>query len=391
MNKKLPLSHLLKICVLCLGIVVAGCNEKTNKPAVSFCFWKTTFLLDNKEDSIMTKLGVNHFYLRFFDVDWNPYEKEALPVATIHYFSGNEIMKVSVTPCIFITNTVMEKSSKIQLDTLALRIQIRTSQLISQLKESFANHYYDSVYNKAYNRYKCHPLHFNNDSVRQVAEKIFARKVQDILIDCDWTLGTRDNYFYFLKQLKHNFSGYKLSTTLRLWQYQQQKSAGVPDVDRCLLMCYSMESPSSYTIENSISSVKELQKYLTKKHYPLKLDIALPIFSWAVTFHEGNFKGLVNGIDPTTYKEDTASYFALSDNRYKLKKDIMIVNKYFRYGDELRPEQVSPDELAKMAKILKKSVDLDKDARVTFFSWDTVYIKHYGIENIKNCCRLLHR
>ena len=385
MLKKLSSFFVRKPCFVigfCL-IIIAGCKTKYNQTGLSFCYWKTTFDLNTKEDSLMSDLGVNHLYIRFFDVDWNPFEHEALPVATVgNFWSLNQ--NISMTPSIFITNTVMEKCSKTQLDSLAIRIYKRTSGIIDYYKESFISNYVDKITDHP------HTKKLNSDSITKIARNIIDRRINEVLIDCDWTLNTRDNYFYFLKQIKKQFSPYSLTATLRLWQYKQRKTAGVPEADRCLLMCYSMESPTNYDIENSISSVSTLSKYMTKETYPLKLDVALPVFNWAVMFRNGNFNGLINNVNPDDYKDDTVNYAPVTENRYRLKKDMVLGNKYFRYGDETRIEQVSPTELEKMIKLLKRHIQTDDHTRITFFSWDTTYVKQYGIKNLKNYSDLLH-
>jgi hypothetical protein len=151
-----------------------------------------------------------------------------------------------------------------------------------------------------------------------------------------------------------------------------------------------MESPTNYDVDNSISSVKTLSKYMSGEPYPVKLDVALPLFNWAVMFRNGKFNGLINNVSFDDYKNDTSSYMAISTNRFRLKKDMVLGNKYFRYGDEVRVEEVSQAELGKMTKFLKQNISIDKNTRLTFFSWDTTYIKRYGIKNLKDFNNLLH-
>jgi hypothetical protein len=374
---------ILFICSFCCAITSCKTNPEITK--LSFCYWKTTYNLDKKEDTLMHKIGVNHLYVRFFDVDWNPYENEALPVASIRNIWGMDIKKMAMTPSIFITNTVMEKSSQTQLDSLVSRVNRRICSFIIAFRVSFI-----SQYSYSYEFYNNQQKNLNVDSLNKVAFEIFNKQVQEVLIDCDWTPKTRDHYFYFLKKLQQ-LTPYKITATLRLWQYKQQKIAGIPPVDRCLLMCYSMASPTNYKVENSISSAKDLSKYISNESYPAKLDIALPIFNWVVMFRNGVFKGLINNIDPDNYKNDTSNYLQIADNRFQLRKDMVIGNVYLRFGDELRIEQVSSSELEKMAKLLKKSIKTDTSTRVTFFSWDTTYIKQYGTANLKSYSNILHR
>ena len=386
MSKKLLHVSVFKVLVLCsICCFIASCKTTPDDSKLSFCYWKTTYNLDKKEDTLMHKIGVNHLYVRFFDVDWNPYENEALPIASIRNIWGMDLKKIAITPSIFITNTVMEKSSQTQLDSLVSRVNRRICSFIIAFRVSFI-----SQYSYSYEFYGNRQQNLNVDSLNKVAFEIFNKQVQEVLIDCDWTPKTRDHYFYFLKKLRQ-LTPYKITATLRLWQYKQQKLAGVPPVDRCLLMCYSMASPTNAKVENSISSAKDLSKYISNETYPANLDVALPIFNWVVMFRNGVFKGLINNIDPDDYKNDTSNYLQMKDNRFQLRKDKVIGNVYLRFGDELRIEQVSSTELEKMAKILKKSIKTDINTRVTFFSWDTTYIKQYGTANLKSYNNILHR
>ncbi len=358
-----------------LILLCGACNKTPQKQGLSFCYWKTSFYLDSKEDSLFASLGGNHFYIRFFDVDWNAYEKQALPVATLGSYSRLPNEATTFTPAVFITNRVMEQCDSVMLDTLAVRISSRVESILARFRKDYCE-------NQEYRMRDCKE-HFNLDSLNKISAEQFNKRIAGILIDCDWSERSKEKYFYFLERFKKLYPAISLSVTLRLWQYKYREKAGIPNADRCLLMCYSMESPTDYKVENSIGSIKELKKYVINKKYPLELDVALPLFHWAVMFHEGQFKGLLNNINPLVYENDTLNFYRIAPNRYKLRNSLVIGNKYFRYGDEVRIEQVSPMELGKMANFIKDNFKIKENSRLTFFAWDTAYIKNYGIENIK--------
>ena len=76
-----------------------------------------------------------------------------------------------------------------------------------------------------------------------------------------------------------------LSATIRLHQVKYYKQAGIPPVDRGMLMFYNMGKLNALTAENSIYNSNDAAGYIeTVDDYPLKLDLALPAFSWAVHF-----------------------------------------------------------------------------------------------------------
>ncbi len=375
------------LAVYCLLMVILfSCDQKKENPNRSFCYWKTSFELSAQENSMMKQMGVNHLYIRFFDVDWNPYEKEALPVGTINtYWYNTELKNISFTPCVYITNTVMENASEQQLNELAGRVKSRIEAVLAEQAERYKDHE-----SNKYEEYNFRDMKINKDSLKRVKDSVetfsliaFEKKISEIVIDCDWTEKTKANYFLFLKNLQEFSTKHAVSATLRLWQYKDRETSGVPPVKKCLLMCYNLNSPSQYNIKNSICSLDELKKYIKGDDYPIALDVALPIFNSAVIFRNGSFKGMISNVNISDYENDTVNYQKLKDNLFKFKTDQIIGNTLIRYGDELRIEQLTSAELNDISEFLSDKLELDNDSRITLFSWDTTYINTYGIENIK--------
>jgi hypothetical protein len=375
----------LKIVFAILFLLfVFSCTQKKETQR-SFCYWQTSLNLSEQDDSLMNKMGVSHLYLRFFDVDWNSFEKEALPIGTISTWWNGEISNQDITPSIFITNTVMHNCNKQQLDELAQRIKSRIDTIKVVLSQKYVNqsivkyekYYYDDKHNKD-------SIQKIMDSVKLISAKIFDSKFKEILIDCDWTAETKENYFYFLNQFKNLYADkYKLSATVRLWQFKYREKAGTPPTDRALLMCYNTQSPTTYNTENSIGSLQQIEQYFNDKEYPIVTDIALPIFSWGVLFKNKKFEGIITDITIDECMQDTVTYKQIKKNVFIYKKDMVVGDKYIRNGDELRIEQIEGAELEKIITSINKNVKLQSNSRITFFSWNSKYIKNYGVENIK--------
>ena len=123
--------------VLLFVLLCSGSCEKENEVIRSFCYWKTDMYFQKEEDSLIRELNIEHMYVRFFDVDWNPYSKEPLPVATVHDIKLNE-SNPEITPSVFITNEVVLQSDKKQLDSLAIQISKRVQQIGNKMNESKA-------------------------------------------------------------------------------------------------------------------------------------------------------------------------------------------------------------------------------------------------------------
>ena len=362
------MNYLKKICILPVSALLLASCSGAESPGyeTSFCYWKTTFTLSPSEREMWKQSGANHLYIRYFDVDWNNNEQAAMPVGTI---SGSDTLPCArFTPCIFITNRVFEKAERKDLDSLSIRIKKR----ILDVNESFARTLYYGQGNQ-----------YDEDAIN-LAGKRFEKRYSDILIDCDWTAKTSKNFFYFLERLKKDFSEKDITSTLRLWQYKQRDIAGIPPVKRCLLMCYNMQTANDYDVDNSIASLSELQKYVSGEKYPLKLDVALPIFNWAVLFRNERFVGLLGEVSKADFENNILEYEAIGKNRYKLITDKVIGNFFARKGDEIRVEMITKNELENMIKYLKSEINFDDNYRMTFFAWNELYIKNYGTNEIKN-------
>lgn len=367
------------VFILLFVVLCSGSCKKEHEVIRSFCYWKTDLFFWEEDDSLIKKLDVKHMYVRFFDVDYNPYSKEPLPVATI----GDIVLQKSnpeITPSIFITNEVVLKSDKKQLDSLAVRIAKRVEQIGKRMNDRKAENIASSiVYPKDY--YKQENFQrLNYDSVKSIEAAKLKVDFKEILIDCDWTEKSQKNYFYLLKQIKNQFPSAKIASTIRLWQYKYASKAGIPPVDKGLLMCYNMTKPDDQQTKNSIGTSEELAQYITHSEYKLKLDIALPLYSWAVAFRGNQFKGILSDYDQLI--KDTIKLKKVSDTKYLLQDDVLAGQTYLRNGDEIRIEKISDNELEKMISIVKSKIQIDSQTKVTFFSFDKKYINDYGTQNI---------
>ena len=378
---------LLSVVALLLMTFAIACRPSAGRRTLaeqnSFCYWERNYKTDT---ALINSTGTNHFYLRYFDVDWDDISQDAKPIASL---SSYDVIPIKFTPSVFLTNKVFEKSSKKQLKTLSERVKKR----VDKITEDFGGNAFRKEY--GYGDF----YYGGDDSIRRAkadsaeiayadAEKVFIddymNKVTDILIDCDWTDKTRDNFFYFVECLKKEFADKEITVTLRLWQYKRNKPEDIPPVERCLLMCYNMQAFNDYRVENSIASLGELKKYVSGKKYPLKLDVALPIFNWAILFRNERFMGILGNVNKQDYDNNFIEYESLGNGRYCSLTDKVIGNFFIRKGDIIKIEDVGKEELHQMAEYLKSEIPFDKYSRLTFFSWNKLYINNYGTDEIKN-------
>jgi hypothetical protein len=365
----------ISFLILLAILTLSNCNKQGVKIIRSFCYWKTTNNVSN--DTLLQQMEVKHMYVRFFDVDYNPYVKEAMPVATFTGAYTFSTLPLNITPSVYITNEVMLLSTKPQLDTLARK-------MCNRILTMYADFNIEIAKTKArYNYYKLPEAsknNYNEDSIVKIEVAKMNATPHELLLDCDWTEQSKDNYFYFLKSLKKIAPNTTTQATIRLWQYKYMSKAGVPPTDKGLLMCYNMSNLKDYKIDNSIGSSKVLKEYLTHKIYALKLDVALPLFSWNVVFRGGKYKGILpESVDFTT---NNTTFKKVSDNNYVLMDDVPLQNSYLRIGDEIRIEKISDNEINSMITTINNCISIDTTTKITLFSFDKKHIDSYGTHNI---------
>lgn len=367
-------------------ILFLSCKKYGDQPPImSFCYWKTTFSIDSTDASNLNKFGANHLYLRLFDVDWDVVTKSPAPVAQCEYDYRSNYTN-NLTPTIFITNSVFENIKEDDIEAFAEKFTKKATELKERIFDISLNSKIenDSNYQKISTNYEeWEKIQEYRDSVMEVIKPKYYNQNKEILIDCDWTPSTKTKYFKFLEIIKTKMVDLEITSTLRLWQYRDYKLAGVPPVKKCLLMCYNLTDPRKYETENSIATTEEFKKYINHSDYPLKLDIALPIHSWAIYFRNNKYKGIINSIPVSEITGNKELFEKKSDQKYMFLKDTVINETYYRFGDEFRIEQVDFKTLVEFAQIIKQYIKIDKTSKVTFFSWDAQFYNRFTKDEYK--------
>lgn len=291
---------------------MVSCSEKENHP-YTFYYWKTNLKLDQEEKKVLDHAPVPFLYTRFFDVD--KVGGKFQPVAVITKDKSFQTAK-QIVPTVFITNPTLVGISPEEIRFLA-----------------------ESVHHLVQKKAEEYHLKINNE----------------IQIDCDWTAGTRDDYFKFLKELK-KISGKEITCTLRLHQVKDKKQTGIPPVDKVYLMCYSTSSPLEKSDKNSILDVNILKSYLSKmEDYPVKkIEVALPIYSWGIiTNHLGKHR-LINALS----KKDlnNPNFKKMSDFEAEVLKDGFYFGNYLNKGFTIKFEEISKEQLEDVTRFLQKKI-----------------------------------
>ena len=248
--------------------------------------------------------------MRYFDIDMAAGDAHPKPVAPVSFDTTN--LFFSITPVIYIKNRVFEK-----LDSTGI------AELCSNVLKM----------------------------VRAINKSI-NKSPEEIQFDCDWTVGTKDRYFLFLRTYK-KISKQIVSSTIRLHQIKYPKITGIPPVDSGVLMYYNMgtigtgESSSIY--EKSIAN--KYNSFIKK--YPLKLKVALPIFAWGQLISEGKVFKLLNGMNYADFASDS-NFVLIYKNRFTVKHNNFHGSYYFKQNDEVKIEQVPEEDLMEMVDQLNR-------------------------------------
>lgn len=314
-------------------ILLASCSKKIEHP-YTFYYWKTKLSLELEEKKALNETTSPYLYTRFFDIDKANGRFQPLAVVTKdRSFQTDK----QIVPTVFITNKTFLNISVDEIQFLAKHVR--------DLIEKKINQYHLKVN-------------------------------QEIQIDCDWTAGTRDDYFKFLKELK-KISGKEINCTLRLHQVKDKAQMGIPPVGKVYLMCYSTSSPLETSDKNSILDVNILKSYLSKlENYPIKkIDVALPIYSWGiVTNHLGKHK-LINALSKKDLKNP--NFEKISDHEIQILKDGFYFGSYLNKGFKIKVEEITDEQLNDVITFLDKKIP---QFNIIYYQLDSKFV---GNQNFK--------
>jgi hypothetical protein len=334
--------------MLILGIFYWGsCSPEKEKPGIAFYHWKAEMDISQAEMDFMDSLSVDKLYLRFFDVLFDKERQKAVPVSQLDWNFFDMGRKMEIVPVIFITNSCMGKLTyPLGVDSLAKNMSDKLRVMIAKL-----------------------------DTVRF--------SVKEIQLDCDWTLETQSNYFRLIEDLKKYMPEIsKFSATIRLHQVKYFTTTGVPPVDEGVLMFYNMGDIAKNNEKNSILNLKKAKTYLENFDvYPLKLDIALPLFSWAVQFREDKVVQLINDLSTEDLDRDL-NFKKIEENRYLVLKSCYVKGIYVYKNDQLRTEGIKQEDLTNAMKLLTKTFG-SKQFNLIYYHLDDYVITRFNHEQLK--------
>jgi len=310
----------------------------------TFYFWRTVYKNQKLETNYLNDFQSKSLYVRIMDVDINPDTQEPVPVSPIS-FDDALPKQTDIIPVVYLVNNIFNNFSEAQSKLLANRISKFVTAKVNQSGKS---------------NYK------------------------EIQIDCDWTKTTRDKYFNFLNHLKLNplLKGKEISVTLRLHQVKNLVSSGIPPVKKVMLMCYNMGNLRKYGEQNSILDMQEMETYLKNKleTYPLKMDVALPIFSWAVAFRKEKYAGISKRIDKEQLSDKKLFKRRENSILYDVQTDYQQAG--LKTGDVVRWEEIALDDLLATSRFLSRYLK-PEERNLVFYHLDTDLLKTFKHDDLQ--------
>ncbi|MFW2566459.1 hypothetical protein ACN5O4_07725 [Aliarcobacter butzleri] len=211
---------------------------------------------------------------------------------------------------------------------------------------------------------------------KAILETLKNYKFDEIQIDCDWSLSTRSNYFNLLEDLKEKLNK-KISATIRLHQIKYYAKTGIPPVDYGVLMYYNMSNIGDFNTKNSILDNEIAKKYhYNFDAYPLKLKLALPLYSQAIQFREEKAISLFEGVEEKDFNND---FEKLENNKYKVLNSHYFKGRYIYKDDIFRLENSNEQDI-KIA--LKDFLDLSKNRYDEVIFYTLKYKNKYDLNNL---------
>ncbi|MFD2033652.1 hypothetical protein ACFSKL_02560 [Belliella marina] len=323
----------------CLAVVVTAlCSCSKSEPhATDFYYWKSEFKIGNTEREIFETLNSNKLYVRLFDVDKEGAKPN--PKGIINSFSP-DLLDTEYIPVVFITNRVFSGLSMEENQQLAKDVWSLTSNIIS----------------------KNNQIQFN-----------------EIQIDCDWTSSTKESFFTFLRTLK-TVSEKEVTSTLRLHQVKYKETTGIPPVDKVYLMAYATSNPIEDSELNSILDRGLLEDYLQSiNEYPLKFDIALPLYSWGVVSNHLGNKKLINGVSHEHLERK--EYRKLGSSTYEVLEDVFLRGIWLNKGFLIKVETITPELLKDTRAYLNKKVK--EPYNIVYYHLDSLFTQRFAIDDLK--------
>ncbi|MCX5740915.1 MAG: hypothetical protein NT062_00280 [Proteobacteria bacterium] len=303
--------------------ITVGCSHAEPSPPATRAFyhWRTTLALSTTEQRALHDVGVTRLYVKVFDVAW----QDDAPIVVGELAAGSTAPAgVEVVPVVFLRAEVFAHGPRHELAAATWA------------------------------------------RVERIAQRL-AITPAELQLDCDWTDGTRDEFFAFVTDLRARVPrGLTLSATIRLHQIKYRERTGVPPVDRGMLMFYNMGKFSAASGDRAIFDEAIARQYVARiDDYPLPLDLALPIWSWTVHLRDDRVEGLMQStpVETLEAQDFLQRREASTPGRFLVTRTTFLAGELLREGDELKVESIGPADALAAAKLVAPHLPRTTKAR----------------------------
>ena len=266
-----------------------------------------------------------------------------MPVAVTSFDSSSWRSNLEYVPVIFITQSVLLHTDENMIDSLAWLIVAKT--------------------------------------IRMAEDQGLSPK--EIQLDCDWAEHSRAKYFRLVESLKKLAAKRDMITscTIRMHQVKYKKASGIPPCDRGMLMFYNMTDWRKEETKNSIFDPDEAEKYINYiKDYPLKLDVALPIFHWSIAYRNETFLAILDNV--TRAMVSSKDVFEVYNANYLVLRDTFAFGAGLKAGDIIRPESCNTESIAKFSSRISALLP-DEERSFALFHLDSQTLSQYSHEDLQ--------
>lgn len=328
------------IVTVFVGSIISGCGDTRTSVHHAFYEWRSRVSYTQEDRNTFATLNIDRLYLRLFDVQWMNDRNIPYPESIVH-LEGQLPDNVEIIPTIYVTNEVMKR--------------VNLEQELEELASNAAT------------------------KIRETMKEIGVSSFPEVQIDCDWTAGSRTSYFRFLQIIAEKFPDQILSATIRLHQIRYRVETGIPPVDRGMLMAYNVGQVTNPDETNSIFTEEEAGKYLgTLNEYPLPLDAALPIFSWAVRFHFNRYASLTDNVGLREL-EQHKDFERLEKNNFRALRDTKLRETPVFAGDVIRVEVPDRDEILNIARDIAGDRS-EPEITLALYRYDSAMVERFGTD-----------
>ncbi len=327
--------------------LLLACTAAPGPRKTGFYYWQTELAISPAFNQYLQDISCNTLYVKFLDIGRNPDNHAIEPLALLECRDTQLLFNKTIIPCIFLTNSVFQDITPTQIEWLAGK----TLDALESIGAQF-------------------PGRFNFKTKGAPTE---------IQLDCDWSASTQKAYFAYLQTLKKRLPPhFRLSATIRLHQYKFPQQTGVPPVERGMLMLYNTGDIDDPSTQNSIFDLEASKKYIqgAPKHYPLPLDVALPVFSWALVYRDDHLWKIIANPEDSLFSDRSRFDTLANSLNLSVQKATFLRGHYLRPGDQIRIERITPALLQEAAQ-LAATIALADDAVLAFFQADSSVIRAF--------------